>query len=153
MATRKNPATSQVVDEDEARGSLTPLVIDGITIKAQADPRATSERMGKRVLSAGSLDELFDSLSGKSSDDLVNKAFEFTSVEWQAYESDRGPIPQAICQVVDLSTGEATEFQTTAEMLVKFLFRAEQLGALPFRARIVEKPTRTGQKALNFERV
>ena len=117
------------------------------------DPEAVLDRMKGRVRKADSLDALFDSLTGNSSNQLVGRTFEFNGVVWQPYEADSGIIPQAICDAVDLSTGEATEFVTTAGMLVEFLRRAEVIGAFPFKARIVEKMTKRGQKALNFDRV
>jgi hypothetical protein len=117
------------------------------------DPEAVMVRMATRVHQAESLDDLFDTLTGNSSDHLVGKSYEFTAVTWQPYESERGTVPQAVCSVVDLSTGEATEFVTTGFMLVNFLRRAQVAGWLPFKARIVEKTTKRGQRALNFERV
>lgn len=121
------------------------------------DPEAVASRMAKRVQSAETLDDLFDSLTGKSSDELVGKRYEFQSVVWQPYEArrdgDTKVIPLALCQVVDLDTGEADEFVTTAFMLTQFLRRAEVIGAYPFKAKIVAKTTRSGQSALNFERV
>lgn len=119
----------------------------------EVDPEAVAARMAARVQKAANLDELFDSLSGNSSDTLIGKAFEFTAVEWQPYESAKGIIPMAVCTATNLDTGEEEEFITTGGMLVQFLRRAQVLGALPFSARIVEKKTRSGQSALNFERV
>ena len=119
----------------------------------ETTPEAVIERMAQRVRKADSLDGLFDALTGNSSDALVGHSFNFTAVEWQPYESDRGVIPQAVASAVDLATGEVAEFVTTATMLVEFLRRAEVIGAFPFKARIVEKTTKRGQKALNFERV
>ena len=117
------------------------------------DPEAVMDRMRNRVRKASSLDDLFDVLNGTSSDGLVGKSFEFVGVSWQPYQAERGVIPQAVCDVVDLKTGEATEFVTTGSMLVEFLRQAQVLNSFPFRARIVEKTTKSGQKALNFERM
>lgn len=121
------------------------------------DPEAVQGRMAKRIQGADSLDELFDSLTGKSSDELVGKRYEFRSVTWQPYEAVRDGvksiIPLALCEVVDLDTGEEDEFVTTAFMLTQFLRRAQVIGAFPFKAKIAERTTRSGQSALNFERV
>jgi len=73
-------------------------------------------------------------------------------VQWAPYESDRGTIPLAICDAVNVGTGEMIEFATTSGMLTLFLRQAQLVDALPFKARITEKVTRSGQKALNFER-
>jgi hypothetical protein len=122
----------------------------GIT---ESDSSAASNRIAQRMLKAESVDDLFDVLDGNSSDDLVGKSFEIQGVAWQLYNSDRGDIPQAVVEAVDLATGEATEFVTTGGMLVYFLRRVEMLGQFPFKAKIVEKTTKRGNKALNFERV
>ena len=122
--------------------------------KARArDPEAVTRRMADRMIGADSLDALYDATKGVTSDELDGKAIEVTSVEWQQYESDRGPIPQAVVQAIDLITGEAFEFVTTATMLVTFLYKAQQLNALPFRTRIAGKKTKGGNTALNFERL
>jgi len=117
------------------------------------DPEAVSARMAERMKGADTLDELFDALTGKASDSLIGKAFEFIGVTWQPYQAARGVIPLAVVEGVDLATGEETEFVTTGAMLVQFLRRAQVLGAFPFKARIVGKKTNSGQTALNFERV
>jgi hypothetical protein len=133
-------------------GDVSALLAASFPEIREVTPEAVIDRMTKRVRSATNLDQLFDSLTGNSSDALVGKSFEFTGVEWQPYESEKGIIPQAICEATDLATGEATEFVTTAGMLVQFLRQAQVLNAYPFKARIVEKTTKRGQKALNFER-
>jgi len=141
-------------DEPGALDAVMASTFPGIQ---SVDPEAVAQRMAKRVQSADTLDDLFDSLTGKSSDQLVGKRYEFREVAWQPYEATRDGetkvIPLALCEVVDLDTGEADEFVTTAFMLTQFLRRAQVIGALPFRAKIVEKTTRSGQSALNFERV
>jgi len=118
-----------------------------------AAPEAILKRMGERYNAAETLDDLFSALEGQSSDKLVGRKFRFLSVAWSPYQSDRGVIPLATCDVVDLDTGEPDEFVTTGYMLVRFLRRAIQIGAVPFDARIVGKKTNSGQTALNFERV
>jgi len=120
---------------------------------AIVEPEAIMTRMAGRLHKADSIDELFGALTGKSSDELDGNSFRFLGVEWQPYESAKGTIPLAVCDVVDLATGEADEFVTTAFMLVNFLRRAQVIGAYPFEARIVGKKTNRGQTALNFERV
>lgn len=153
MAPAQKNGESSTVSEGEARESLIPQTLDALVRGTERDPQATLDRMAKRVRKTGSMDELFDSLNGKASDEMVGRSFEFVDVEWQVFDADKGPIPLAVCQVVDLSTGEVTEFVTTGGMLVEFLHQAQLLNGYPFRARIVEKVTKSGNKALNFERV
>ncbi len=153
MATKKQNTTPVVVDEDEARKALIPSGDNSWFMGESSTPEAVAERMAKRVRSTTNMDELFDSLQGKASDQMVGRAFQFNSVEFQPYEADNGIIPLAVCEVVDLGTGEPTEFVTTGTMLVQFLRQAQLLNGYPFRARITEKVTKSGQKALNFERV
>lgn len=117
------------------------------------DPESIMVRMASRLHQADSIDDLFDSLKGKSSDELDGKAFRFRDVQWQAYDAGDRTIPLGVCDVIDLATGEETEFVTTAFMLTNFLRRAQVIGAFPFDARIVAKKTNRGQTALNLERV
>jgi len=136
-----DPARGGVVLYDR---SLFPALID-------QDPRAVQARFAARFAKAETIEDLFGVLKGTSSQDLVGRTVEIISVEWAPYESDDGIIPLAVCNAVDVATGEVQEFATTAASLTVFIRRAEVIGAMPFRARITEKLTRSGQKALNFE--
>jgi hypothetical protein len=120
---------------------------------AENDSNEASARIASRMLKAESVDDLFDVLDGNSSDKLVGKSLTINGVTWQLYKSDRGDIPQAVVDAVDKATGEVLEFVTTGGMLVYFLRRVEMLGKFPFDAKITEKTTKRGNKALNFERV
>lgn len=121
----------------------------GIT---DTDPAAVRERMAGRMRSAKTLDDLFDALSGSNSKSMAGKTFKFLSVQWQGYQAQRGMIPLAVVQVVNVATGEEEEFISTGDMIVEFLRRAQQLDAYPFVARLEEKETRSGNKALNLVR-
>lgn len=136
--------------DDEATEALLVEAFPGIK---EADPEDAIVRLAARMLKAKTVEERFDALEGNSSDDLIGKSFEMRGVAWQTYESERGPIPQAVVDAVDLATGEEAEFVTTGKMLVFFLRGTELQGQFPFKARITEKTTKRGQKALNFERV
>lgn len=116
------------------------------------DPEEVRKRFAARFMKAESLEDLFRVLEGNVSRDLVGRTLEVRGVSWAPYESDRGVIPLAVCEAVDISTGESVEFATTSEALTMFVRRAQLLEQLPFRARIAEKLTRSGQTALNFER-
>ena len=149
-------STASFGDDDEVVDTITGEIVapGGIVVNAtKADPEAAVRRMSERMLKADSLDALYDSTKGITSDELDGKSIEVTSVEWQQYESDRGPIPQAVVQATNLIDGDVFEFVTTATMLVTFLYKAQQLNAIPFRARITGKKTKSGNTALNFERL
>ncbi len=117
------------------------------------DPQAVRDRFAKRFMAAESIDDLFSVLEGNTTKSLIGKSLRITGVAWAPFESDRGVIPNAICEAVDLGTGEVLEFATTGEQCVLFIRRAELIDAIPFEARIVSKKTRNGYSALNFERV
>lgn len=117
------------------------------------DPEAVMARFADQFLKAESIDDLFSVLDGNSSKDMIGRKVRLNRVKWAPYESDRGIIPNAIVDAIDLDSGEVLEFATTSGMLTMFIRRAELIGALPFEARISGKKTRSGQTALNFERV
>lgn len=119
----------------------------------ERDPAAMEARMARRFEHAGTIDDLFGALEGRTSQDMVGRVLEIRAVEWWPYQSDRGTIPMAVCDAVDVQTGEVVEFPTTSMALTAFIKRAEVIGALPFTARVVKRQTRSGQTALNFERV
>lgn len=152
MTTKDNQhAEGEVVTGDVVNAEVAKIMAQFPNVRV-SDPDKVKDRMRKQMLSTSSLDEMFDVLEGSNSKGLVGKAFTFTGVEWDVYEATRGPVPMAVCQVVDPATGEADEFVTTGGALVDFLLQAQLLEVYPFTARIVEKVTRSGQKALNFER-
>lgn len=153
MATKKQGTPAPAAATSDGPQAVEARLLEAFPEIREVNPDDVAARMAARVQKAANLDELFDSLEGNSSDALVGKSFEFSAIAWQPYESQKGIIPMAVCTAVNLDTGEETEFVTTGGMLVHFLRRAQVLGALPFSARIVEKTTRSGQKALNFERV
>lgn len=129
-----------------------PMAASEVGVTMVRDPARIAELMGGRLDRAETLDAMFDALEGQTSDQLVGRTFEVLSVEWDGYESDTGLIPLAIVTAVDKADGKPTEFATTGGMLTRFIRNAEVRGFLPFTARIVEKTTRSGQKALNFAR-
>lgn len=136
------PATTDVVLYDQ---ELFPELLS-------QDPDEVMARFAQRFVKAESLDDLFNVLEGNTSNAMIGRRLEINRVQWAPYESDRGVIPNAICQAADLDTGELVEFATTGQMLTMFIRRAEIIGALPFRAKIAGRKTRSGQTALNFER-
>lgn len=121
-------------------------------LKATLSPEEVSNRIASRVMGAGSLDELFDVWEGQASRDLAGRSFEIRSIEWGWYQADTGEIPLAVVDAVDLKTGEETTWPTTARNLVTFLWKAEEMDALPFEARIVGETTKSGRTVLRFAR-
>lgn len=117
------------------------------------DPQAVRERFAARFSQAESVEDLFAVLQGTTSKDMVGRSITIRAVHWAPFESDRGIIPLAVCDAVDVQTGELFEFATTSEMLTMFIRRAELIKALPFGARITSKKTRSGNTALNFEQL
>ena len=137
------PTGTELVAYDQA---LFPTLLD-------QDPEAVQLRFAKRFMAAETVDDLFDVLEGNTSKSMVGRRLQVREVAWAPYESDRGVIPLAICTAADLGTGEIVEFATTSAALTMFIRRAEIIGGLPFDAKIAAKKTRSGQTALNFERV
>jgi hypothetical protein len=117
-----------------------------------ADPQEFEARSADRFKRATSLDDLFDVMTGNNSQALVGRRLEIRAVDFQAYQADDGVIPNAICQAADIDSGEVLEFSTTSGFCTKFLRMAELLGQLPVRVKITDTLTKSGQKALNFER-
>lgn len=142
--------------QDEHNGAVTGELVlydqQLFPMLREQDPLEVQARFARRFAQAGSLEDLFRVLEGTSSQDLVGHTVEVRGVQWAPYGSDQGVIPLAICDAVDAGTGEVVEFATTSAMLTLFVRRAELIGAIPFKARITEQTTRSGQKALNFER-
>lgn len=117
-----------------------------------ADPQEFEARSARRFKEAKSLDDLFDVMSGNNAQALVGKRLEIKTVEFQAYQADDGVIPNAICQAVDIDSGEVLEFSTTSGFHTKFLRMAELIGEIPVKVKVTDTLTKSGQKALNFER-
>lgn len=117
------------------------------------DPIEVQKRFARQFQKASSIDDLFDVLDGNNSQKMVGKRLHFKGVQWAPYEADNGIIPLAIVDAMDADTGDDAEFATTGGMMVLFLRQAEIIDAYPFNARIVEKTTRSGRKALNLERI
>ena len=122
-------------------------------LEASNDTTAVVQRMIDRTMRAESLDELFSVREGNSSDQFVGRTIEFQQVSFDMYRTDEGRlIPIASISGKDIKTGESLEFVSTAAAVTSFLYRAAQLDALPFAARMVEKATKRGQKAIVLER-
>ena len=151
MAQRKPTTTTRA----QASSPSTEVVDNGPNLYPDilsVDAEAIQKRLAARMDAAQGLDDLFDAATGNLSKNLIGKVVLIRSVAWQPYESSDGTIPCAVVDSVDTATGEEMEWATTAKLLTKFLHRAQLLDLYPFTVRIVEKGTKSGNKALNFER-
>lgn len=117
------------------------------------DPLEFEARSAERFKRAGSLDDLFEVMGGNSAQKMVGRRLEVQEVDFVAYQADDGVIPNAICLAVDIDSSEVLEFSTTSGFHTKFLRKAQLLGLLPVKLKITETLTKSGQKALNFEKV
>lgn len=117
------------------------------------DPQDMGRKLGERMNRAQSLDDLFGVMEGQSTKNMIGRKVEVTDVDFYAYQADDGVIPNAICQAVDLDSGEVIEFATTSGFCTAFLKRAQLLDLLPVKLRITDTLTRSGQRAINFERL
>lgn len=124
----------------------------GAPISVDTDPAEIQSAIVRRVLSAESLDELFEQWEVTKSQNLEGRSFEIQSVEFAVYNADSGPVPLARVKSKDLDDGKSVEWVTTAPNLTAFLYKADQLGSLPFEAKIVGAKTARGYTALHFER-
>lgn len=118
-----------------------------------ADPEDANRRFADRFQRAENLDDLFDVLQGNNTKGMIGRRLEIQAVEWQAFQSDRGVIPNAICLAADIDSGEVLEFATTSGFCTMFIRKAELLNLMPLKVKITEKVTKSGQKAINFEKV
>lgn len=121
-------------------------------VAGERDIEQITHDMGERLFAATNLDELFDALQGNNSQKMVGKTITIHSVEWDEYEADTGAIPLAVVTYTEGDSDETDEFATTGFMATRFLRKAELLGAMPFKARIEGKKTRSKNIALNFVR-
>lgn len=144
--------TGEITDERAVSMIAEAFGLAGVKVRAETDPTEVQSAIVRRVLSATSLDELFEQWEVTKSQNLEGRSFEIQSVEFAVYNADSGPVPLARVKSKDLDDGKSVEWVTTAPNLTAFLYRAETLGSLPFEAKIVGAKTARGYTALHFER-
>jgi hypothetical protein len=83
---------------------------------------------------------------------MIGRKVEIVEAEFYAYQADDGVIPNAVCQAVDIGSGEVLEFATTSGFCTAFLKKAQLLGLFPVRVKVTETLTKGGNKAINFEK-
>jgi hypothetical protein len=116
------------------------------------DPAEIGRKAASRIGMAKSSDELFDVFGGQSASQLIGRRLEIHDVDFVAYQSDQGIVPNGICSAVDIDNGEVLQFAVTSIVCTAQLRRAQLAGWLPWKVKIAEKLTTNNQKALNFER-
>lgn len=124
----------------------------GIQAAAADDPQAVQLAIVHRMLQADSLDELFGQWEAKTIDKFEGEVVTIQSVEWGTFNSDEGVIPLGRFTLTAKGGTESQVVIATSPNLTAFVARAEQLGSLPFTAKIVGAKTARGFTALHFER-
>lgn len=136
---------------EEPSAEIEAFDLQGLEISKPDVDKITRE-MFSRILSASTIEEAFDSLSGKTSEDFVGHVFTFSDVNLTWYQPpDRDtPVPSATAKAVSID-GEVKNFWTSSAVCVAFLAKAKSLGILPVTWKVVETRTSSGRMALNFE--
>lgn len=131
------------------------MVLYDVTLFGQLkwqDPQDMGRKIGERMNRATSVDELFTVLEGSNTQGLIGRKVEILGADFYAYQSEEGVIPNAICQAADIATGEVLEFATTSGFCTAFLRKVQLLNGFPVQVKVTETLTRSGQKAINFEK-
>jgi len=124
----------------------------GVEFSSADDPMSVQRDIVQRVMSATSLDELFGNWEVTTSDKLEGRTLTILGAEWTTYNSEAGPIPLARVKAEDVREHSTFTFVTTAPNLTAFIARAQQIGALPFTAKIEGSKTARGFTSLHFVR-
>jgi hypothetical protein len=147
---------------DEETGEITPDAVPdavsaafGNTVEV-VDERTTAEaaqdNILKRMAKAKNLDDLFGVFEGKSSNLLVGKTVTVNDFELGWYEPKDRPGRIRSATILCNEGDTELDFFTTSPNLVGFCIMAKNLGQVPFTAKIGSDETRSGFKALRFER-
>lgn len=152
-ATAQTAAADVKTGEIVEQGAIEALRLSFPGLEVSNDSTATQQRIIDRMMQANSIDDLFATREGASIDQMVGKVLEFVGVTWSTYQTDEGTeIPLAQLQCVDVAKKEAISLIATAPGVTAFVYRAEQLGAMPFKAKVAEVKTRRGFNAIVLER-
>lgn len=125
----------------------------GIPMDFDPDPEAAGRRILERILAAETLDDIDAPWREDDTAALAGRFFRINGVSFTPYESENGPIPLARVKSVDLTTGEAKEWRTTASALVGQLVVITKQEAWGHDWQVVAADTRSKRKAYHLERV
>jgi hypothetical protein len=153
QATTVDAKTGEIVDAPAVSLIAEAFKTDGVQRFAAGDAETIQASIVQRVMKAESLDDLFGQWEAKTIDKFEGEIVTIHDAEWGTYNSEQGQIPLARLQLSTRANPTAQEVIATAPNLTAFVFRAQQLDALPFSAKIVGNRTSRGYTALHFERV
>jgi len=151
-APKADPTTGEITDEQATNMIADAFGSAGFVVAATDDPMSVQRDIVQRVMSAGSMDELFGNWEVTTSDKLEGRTFTIESVEFSIYNSEQGPIPLARVKSTEGKDKTPVTWVSTAPNLTSFLARAQQLNGLPFTAKIEGTKTSRGFTALHFVR-
>ena len=141
-------------DEKEAVGLIGKAFAGAEAIVLpEHDPEAQQALIIGRLLRGGSLEDMFDVFEAPSIKVYANKVVTIDNVSWAAYDSDRGPVPQAHFTVQVRGEDTKKDCRATSPNITAFIYNAEKMGLIPFTARVVGDATDSGNEALHFGRV
>lgn len=147
-----NAQTGELMPDpaDESAGAdMLALAFPGL--ETGNDAAAATQRIIDRLMQANSIEELLAEREAPSIDQFVGKEITFLAATWGWYRTDDGrDIPLGELTIREKGDKEDQTIIATAPGVTAVVYRAQQLGALPFTAKVVEKLTRRGQKAINL---
>lgn len=117
------------------------------------DPETVQAAIVQRMMKAESLDDLFGNWEAKTIDKFEGEVVEVLAAEWGTFNSEQGQIPLARLKMRSGKDKTILDVIATSPNLTAFIYKAQDLGALPFTAKIVGAKTARGYTALHFERV
>lgn len=160
-AVDKTQAEEAVVDADTgeiSEGHAVSLIQEAFTGGnmsrfTQNDPETIQAAIVQRMMQAESLDDLFGNWEAKTIDKFEGEVVEILAAEWGTFNSEQGQIPLARLKLRSGNDKTILDVIATAPNLTAFVYKAQELELLPFKAKIVGAKTARGFTALHFERV
>lgn len=141
------------IDEVQAESLILEAFSGAGLVKPDADdPMAIQMQIVNRILAAESMDALFGQFEAKTIDKYEGEVVTISDAEWGTFESEQGTIPLARLQIATIAAPTPVLVIATSPNLTAFVARAQQLGGLPFTAKIIGNKTKRGFTALHFER-
>lgn len=142
------------IEQGHAVSLIAEAFKDGSAAKFVAnDPETVQAAIVQRMMQAGSLDDLFGQWEAKTIDKFEGEVVEILAAEWGTFNSEQGQIPLARLKMRSGKEETILDVIATSPNLTAFIYRAQSLELLPFKAKIVGAKTARGFTALHFERV